>query len=103
AGLRHEEVLKHHLRQSDGDRHRMSNRIGAGGIFHRLHTQAPMAAAVNDYRTAQSSRFRVHRPVGLGAEVEVDSCRGEKDSAYAELCISMLQLLQRRFGIMHWQ
>src|SRR5262245_28719796 len=81
----------------------MTNRIGAGGNVHRLHTQVPMAAAVNDHRTAQSSRFRVHRPVGLGAEVEVYSRRGEKDSAYAELCISISQLLQRRFGIMHWQ
>src|SRR4030095_13993275 len=71
----------------------MANSIGAGRNVHRLHTQVPMAAPVNHYRTAQSSRFRVYRPVGFGAEVEVHSRSGEKDSTYAELCISMSQLL----------
>ena len=62
-----------------------------------------MAAAVNDYGAAQSSRFGVHRPIRLGAEIQMHSRSGEEDAAHTQLCIGMVQFRQRRFGVMHRQ
>src|SRR5688500_10608930 len=81
----------------------MTDGIGAGGNVHGIHAEIPVAAAMNDDRAAQTRCFRVHRPVGLRAKVQLHAGSREQNSAKAQIGISALQLLKRRFGVMHRQ